>query len=176
VEPLSEQQWTDLFGACQRSAWHLEMRDSYGVDEEKGRFAEFLRTGRRDETADAEQRRHWTGLMRATTGAGKQVRRARIVSEPVADYIRWEWAGTPLNIEAGEEVRWLPRLRASGIALPGNDFWLFDRERVLFNHFTGDGRSAGQELVTDAEAVRLCESAFEAVWALAVPHDKYQIV
>jgi Family of unknown function (DUF6879) len=31
-----------------------------------------------------------------------------------------------LNIAAGEEVRWLPRRRASDLRLPGNDFWLLD--------------------------------------------------
>lgn len=30
------------------------------------------------------------------------------------------------NVKAGEEVRWLPRRQASDLALPGNDFWLFD--------------------------------------------------
>ena len=93
----------------------------------------------------------------------------------MSDYIRFEWAGTGLNIASGEDVRWLPRRQASRIALPGNDFWLFDRERVLFNHFTGDGRFAGHELTTDAEAVRLCGSAFEAVWSRATPHDHYKI-
>jgi hypothetical protein len=113
--------------------------------------------------------------MRAATSAGTQVRRARIVNEPLGDYARFSYAGTQPSIDAGEDVRWLPRCRASRIALPGNDFWLLDRERVLFNYFTGDGRSAGHELATDEAAVRLCESAFEAVWAVAIPHAEYRI-
>lgn len=48
MEPLTEEQWTELFGACQHSAWHLETRDWYGVDDEKGRYARFLATGHRD--------------------------------------------------------------------------------------------------------------------------------
>jgi hypothetical protein len=35
MEPLTDQQWAQLLGACQRSAWHLETRDWYGVDDEK---------------------------------------------------------------------------------------------------------------------------------------------
>jgi len=46
---------------------------------------------------------------------------------------------------------------------------------VLFNFFTGDGRSAGHELATDADAVRLCQTAFEAVWAIAIPHARYTV-
>jgi len=175
VEPLTDEQWSDLFSSFQRSAWHLEMRDCYGVDDERQRLARFMATGRRDHEAEAAERRHWLDLMRSVTGAGRQVRRARIVCEPVSDYIRFSHAGTGQNIEAGEDVRWLPRRLASSIALPGNDFWLFDRERVVFNHFTGDGRSAGHELVTDPGTVRLCESAFEAVWAVAIPHSQYQL-
>ena len=50
---------------------------------------------------------------------------------------------------------------------------LFDDQAVLFNHFTGDGDWLGQELVTDPEVASLCSDAFEAVWALATPHDDY---
>ncbi len=175
MEPLTDEQWTELFGSCEHSAWHLETRDWYGVDDEQGRYARFLATGRRDHEAEAPERRHWLDLMRATTAAGRQVRRARIVCEPLSDYMRFSHAGTQPSIDAGEDVRWLPRRRASRIALPGNDFWLFDRERVLFNFFTGAGRSAGHELAADTDAVLLCQSAFEAVWAVAIPHARFTV-
>lgn len=174
MEPLTDEQWTSLFQGCQRSAWHLETHDSYGVDDEKGRYARFLATGRRDHEAEAPERAHWLDLIRATTRRGAQVRRARLVGEPLNDYMRFVYAGSQLNVDAGEDIRWLPRQHASRVALAGNDFWLFDGERVLFNYFTGDGRSAGHELASDDHAVRLCRNAFEAVWAIAVPHASYQ--
>ena len=90
--------------------------------------------------------------MRATKARGVHLRRARVISEPITTYIRYEHWGTPLNILAGEEVRWLPRTKAARLALPGTDFWLFDQQRVLFNHFTGDGGWIGNELVTDEPA------------------------
>ncbi len=171
--PLTDEQWTSLFQQCRRYAWHLEAHDLYGVDDEKGRFARFLATGQRDHQAEDAERRHWLDLMRTTTRAGKQVRRVRLVSEPLNDYMRFCYAGSQLNIDAGEDIRWLPRSQASRLVLPGNDFWLFDGERVLFNHFTGDGRSAGHELATDSEAVQLCVNAFEAAWTTAGPHADY---
>jgi hypothetical protein len=174
VEPLTEEQWTALLGSCQRSAWHLETHDSYGVDDEQGRFARFLATGRRDPQAEAAERAHWLGVIRAVTGRGVEVRRARLVGEPLNDYTRFLHAGSQLNVDAGEDIRWLPRRNASRIAVPGNDFWLLDGERVLFNFFTGDGRSAGHELAGDEAAVSLCRAAFEAVWAVAVPHADYR--
>lgn len=103
------------------------------------------------------------------------VRRARIVSEPVTEYIRYEHSGTFTNIAAGEEIRWLPRRQASDLALPGTDFWLFDDTWVHWNHFTGDGADAGDEITDDSAAARLCASAFDAVWARAIPHETYRI-
>jgi hypothetical protein len=173
MRQLTEREWAQLFDGCRIAAWHLELRDVYGADDERERFAEFLHTGTRDGLAEAADRRMWLGLMRSTTGRGVQVRRARVVSEPVTDYVRFQHAGTALNVAAGEDVRWLPRAGASGIALPGNDFWLLDFETAMFNHYSGDGRSIGQDLTTDPWAVRLCRSAFEAVWSQAIPHSLY---
>ncbi|HSW66084.1 MAG TPA: hypothetical protein VLI54_03020 [Bacillota bacterium] len=162
-----------LLASCEREAVHLEMRDSYAIQSEAERFAAFLATGRRDHAAEAPEWQYWRGIIRGLRQAGKRVRRARIVSEPVTDYIRYEWAGTGLIVEAGEEVRWLPRRLASGIALPGNDFWLFDGKIVVFAVFTGSGEVAERQLVTDKATAQLCGAAFEAVWDVAVPHDEY---
>ncbi len=93
------------------------------------------------------------------------------------DYIRWEHAVTPMNLAAGELVRWLPRSQASDIALPGNDFWLIDDTLVLFHFFTGYGDWAepGFAFSEDSATVRLVSTAFEAVWERGTPHDKYSV-
>ena len=71
-------------------------------------------------------------------------------SEPVTDYIRFEYAITgEVNVSAGEDVRWLPRRQASDLCLPGNDFWLFDGELVRFSYFSGAGHILEDELVSD---------------------------
>ncbi|CAM5520069.1 Amino acid transporter OS=Streptomyces fumanus OX=67302 GN=GCM10018772_14380 PE=4 SV=1 [Streptomyces fumanus] len=84
-------------------------------------------------------------------------------------------AGAAFERGRWHQGRWLPRRRASGIALPGNDFWLIDNRLVRWNHFTGDGASAPGEISDDPAAARLCATAFEAVWKRAVPHDEYEI-
>jgi hypothetical protein len=58
--------------------------------------------------------------------------------------------------------------------LPGNDFWLFDGEKLLVNHFDGDGEWVGPELLDDAEIAKHCATSFEAVWEMAIPHEEYQ--
>jgi hypothetical protein len=176
VEVPTDDDWDALFASVHRSAWHLEMRDTYAVGEEADALAAFLAGRPFDQAQNAKVWGRWLDLVRRETTRGVVFRRARIVSEPVTAYTRFLHAtATEPNIAAGEEVRWLPRRLASRIALPGNDFWLFDDERVLFNLFTGDGDWAGQELTDDPYVVELCRSAFAAVWAAATPHEDYAI-
>jgi hypothetical protein len=116
----------------------------------------------------------WYDLVREHVARGVRFRRGRIVSEPVSDYIRFEHEATAgLNVAAGEEVRWLPRCRASDLCLPGNDFWLFDERLIRFHHFDGDGRIVEDELCDDPAVIRACATAFETVWERAVPHADY---
>lgn len=173
--PLSVPTWPELLGSATRSAVHLEMRDSYAVDYEKGPFADW-RAGFRHDPADrASWWRPWLDLIQDTVARGVIVRRARVVSEPVSEYTRFLHDGTFTNVAAGEQVRWLPRRQASDIALPGNDFWLIDGRLIRWNHFTGDGASGGGEISEDPAAAKLCADAFEAVWARGVPHGNYKI-
>ncbi|MFI1700609.1 DUF6879 family protein [Streptomyces bobili] len=167
--------FTDLLAGCTRSAVHLEMRDSYAVDYETGPFAEWRAGHRLDPDDRSSWWRPWLSLVEDTTARGVVIRRARIVSEPVREYTRFLHSFTFTNVAVGEDVRWLPRRQASTIALPGNDFWLFDDHTVYWNHFTGDGASAGGEVSNDPAAAKLCSEAFETVWARATPHDQYTI-
>ncbi len=159
-----------LLGSASRSAVHLEMRDDYGAG--SAAFAAWPDHRPYDRSGpDAI----WHGLVGAAIRRGATVRRARIVSEPASEYIKFEYEVTPAaNLAAGEQVRWLSRQKASDLALPGNDFWLFDDTTVLFNHFGGDGTATGRELRTEPSVARLCSSAFEAVWDRAVPHGEYR--
>jgi hypothetical protein len=113
--------------------------------------------------------------VREHVARGVRFRRARVVSEPVSDFIRFEYESTAgLNIAAGEEVRWLPRRRASDLCLPGNDFWLFDDRLIRFHYFSGNGEIVEDELCSDPAVISSCAAAFEAVWERAVPHADYR--
>ncbi|RBM18960.1 DUF6879 family protein [Streptomyces sp. PT12] len=167
---MAQEPFEQLFREAKHSAFHLEMRDGYALNEDYQAWI----SGERFDVA--ERWASWIALIAEGVARGVDVRRARIVSEPVSSYIRYEYDVTPENnIRAGEAVRWLPRRDASLLALPGNDFWLFDGTTVLWNHFDGDGNSAGKELVTDPEAAKLCATSFEAVWERAIPHEDYRV-
>ncbi|WP_406476050.1 DUF6879 family protein [Streptomyces sp. NBC_01615] len=173
--PQNVPSFAELLDGAQRTAFHLETRDAYGVAGEADDFARWKSTGERDIDPGSPYWAPWVDLVRRTVARGVAVRRARIVSEPVSDYIRFEHAGTPVNLAAGEQVRWLARRRASDIALPGNDFWLIDGRLIRWNHFTGDGASGGGEVSEDPAAAKLCADAFEAVWERATSHEDYKI-
>ncbi|MEU3986910.1 DUF6879 family protein [Streptomyces platensis] len=173
--PQNAPSFSSMLEAAEHSAVHLEMRDAYGVGGETNDFTTWQRTGQRDIDRNSAHWAPWVDLVSRAVSRGVSVRRARIVSEPVSDYIRFEHAGTTVNLSAGEEVRWLPRRRASDIALPGNDFWLFDGHLIRWNHFAGNGSSGGPEIADDPVTAKLCSEAFEAVWARAVPHERYEI-
>jgi hypothetical protein len=160
----------DRLRAAQHSAVHLEMRDSYTPDDPL-----FIAWKRGESVDGLEHHQSWVDLVRSAVARGVRVRRARIVSEPVSDYIRYEHATTSMNLAAGEEVRWLPRRRTGAIALPGNDFWLLDSRLVRFGHFSGVGDILGEEWTEDPAVAKLCATAFEAVWDRAVPHEGYAV-
>jgi hypothetical protein len=161
----------ELFRDCRESAVHLEMRDSYMKSDPS--YVDWAAGIAID---PAERWADWLTLVTDATSRGVKVRRARIVSEPVSQYIRFEYEVTNgLNIAAGEEVRWLPRRRTTGIALPGNDFWLFDSSLLLVNHFDGDGEWLDPVLSTNPQEIKLCDDAFESVWQLGIPHDDYEL-
>ncbi|GGN94370.1 hypothetical protein GCM10011579_093790 [Streptomyces albiflavescens] len=167
--------FAELLAGCRRSAVHLEMRDVYGVAEEDEDFASWL-AGHRYDLAD---RATWWNDFHTTAAdavsRGVVVRRARVVSEPVSDYIRFEHSCTPQNIAAGEDVRWLPRRLASDLLLPGNDLWLFDGRLIRFGLFSGDGAFVGHAMEDAPDVVKRHAEAFEAVWERAIPHEDFRI-
>ena len=175
MAPQSLSNFTDLIRSVERTAVHLEMRDVYSIPNEDERFAAW-RQGHRLDPDDRESWwRPWLDVVQEITAKGVRLRRARIVSEPPSEYIRYEHSFTFTNIAAGEEIRWLPRRLASGLALPGNDFWLFEGRLVQFNVFDGEGRWVHTDQNDDQATASLCSDAFEAVWERAVPHDKYTV-
>ncbi|MGW1411698.1 DUF6879 family protein [Streptomyces sp. NPDC002403] len=164
----------DLLDSDQHRALHLELRDVYAVGEEREVFDAFLR----DVSVPADDSEYWGGwlpLVKRAVARGVKVLRARIVSEPVTDCIRFEHAIADANLRAGEQVRWLPRRCASTFALPGNDFWLIDDQVVRRNLFSGDGQALEPDHTEDPSAVKLRAEAFRSVWDLATLHADYRI-
>jgi hypothetical protein len=166
---LSYDDFSALFPQVKREALHLEMRDSYGTEAEIPHLAKWA-AGKPD---DLDWLKPWCTRIHDATTAGKVFRRVRIVSEPLSDYQRWAYSVTAVMADAGEDIRWVPRARVSELMFPGNDFWLFDDELLVFLVFTGNGLVADRPVVTDPGLIARCRASFEAAWALSIPHHKY---
>ncbi|MFF0577579.1 DUF6879 family protein [Streptosporangium saharense] len=150
-----------------RSAVHLEMRDVY---DEEPEFIHWKRTG--EVVYDFAA---WKKQLAPCIKRGVKFRRLRIVAEPVSDYIRWEHAISSGNIDAGEDLRWLPRSQTYDLLLPGADLWLFDQRRIRFGVQRGDGSRGTYEFSSDPRIVRQVVASFEMAWDRAIPHADYKI-
>ena len=172
MTPVTDEEFEELLVSFRREAIHLEMRDAYGTAVELPHMAKWAVR----EPDDLEWLQGWCATLGEHVKAGKSVRRARIVSEPLSDYQRWSYSIAYPMVEAGEDIRWVPRSRVSSVALPGNDFFLFDDRLAVFLLYAGNGLATGKLSSADPADIRLCRSAFEAVWKLSIPHCEYEPV
>ncbi len=172
MTPVSDDEFSELLSSFGREADHLETRDAYGTAVELPHMAQW----QAGEPDDLEWLQGWCAVLREHVRAGRSIRRARIVSEPLSDYQRWSYSIAYPMVEAGEDIRWVPRRMVSPVAVPGNDFYLFDDQLAVFLLYSGSGLAAGMASSADSAVIRLCRSAFEAVWKLAIPHREYEPV
>lgn len=169
---VTGEQRDKLFHTFRQEAFHLELQDVYRTSIEDGPYAKWVK-GEEDDYAWFKP---WLDQTRALTSTGKKIRRVRVVSEPFTDYIRWEHSLTPLNLEAGEDIRWLPRrLLPPDVTFPvdGNDWWFFDCKVLAVTHFEPSGRYAGSELTEDPDVVEQCVQLRNRLWDIALPYDQY---
>jgi hypothetical protein len=160
---------------ARHSCVHLEMRDAYQPNDPE--FIAWQNGKRLDPAADRSTWwRPFLDVVTETTARGVVMRRARIVSEPVTDYIKYEYDVTFPNVAAGELIRWLPRRKAADIPLPGTDLWMFDNSSVLFTYFSGIGEVVDREWCSEPAVVELVSTAFETVWERATSHEEYKPV
>ncbi|WP_327086972.1 hypothetical protein OIE66_32280 [Nonomuraea sp. NBC_01738] len=160
--------FASLLKATRRSLIRFEMRDSY--DETEPGFDEWRKTG---DVSTYDWGDH-LDQVRESTARGVRWRRVRVVSEPASEYIQWEHACTHTNVEAGEDIRWLPRTLAADLMLPGADCWVFDHRVIRWNFQRGNGTNPRHyTFSSDPRVIRDVVGAFELAWERATPHAAY---
>ncbi|MBT8228531.1 MAG: hypothetical protein HKP61_00890 [Dactylosporangium sp.] len=168
MRPIS---WSEFERHFERSkrAFHLELRDTYNVEQER----EPLRTWLAGIPDDFAWRRDWLSFVRRETDRGVQIQRVRVVNEPPSGYQRWARSLDPQNIDAGEDLRYLPRRLTDGIEFPLEDLWLFDDNHLLWSLFQPDGGAGGFAVEDDPAALAQCIRARDQTWPRAVPYAQY---
>lgn len=158
----------DYFRAFQHTAWRLETRRGYASDRAGEKYARF----QRGEILGIEPSA-WADNVRAQTAQGKRIERVRLVDDPPTDEQRFLLASAVNNNAAGEDIRNLWRSDADRLALPAEDFWLFDSRRALLLHFSGGDDYLGAELIEDpAQVLRYCQ-ARDAAWHYAMRREAF---
>lgn len=167
---ITSDEFEQLLRSFERESIHLETRDAYGTAVELPHMAKWAA----GEADDLEWLQDWCSTVRNHAAAGRSVRRARVVSEPLSDYQLWSHSIARSMVDAGEDIRWVSRRNVSSIGVPGNDFYLFDDRLVVFLHYAGNGLAVDRVTSMDPGDVDLCRSTFNSVWKLAVPHNEYK--
>lgn len=152
-----------------RSVLKVELRDNYAVDREL-----FAAWQAGDSDAVARAAKVSRDKVAARVAAGMSLRRVKVVSEPLSEYQRFAFDYSAHAVDAGEDIRWVPRRLVSTLLLPGNDCFVLDDEFVIFNVLDGANDRAEQQLYRDADVVKLCRDSVDAAWMVSIPHREYQ--
>ena len=169
VTYLSEEQFFELFHTFDHTAFRLEVRESYvGVD--KAAYRQFLS----GDLPSLDSYESWMQNVREQTASGKRIERARVVSEPWSDYTRFGLWACRTTVDAGEDIRYLARVRALPLRLPDYDYWLFDSRLLVLIHFDDETNEILRwEVVRDPAAVVQHSYWRDAAWHYAAPRDEY---
>ncbi|MBQ0825227.1 DUF6879 family protein [Streptomyces tagetis] len=166
---LTPEQFARLFESFQHSAWHLEMRQRYAVDEATDTYAQFAR----GEAPTWDLDTPWGQGIRAKTADGVYVGRVRIVDNPPTEGQRYLLAHAEKNAALGEDVRNMWREDAERVNLPDEDFWIFDSHIVAVCVFDDDDNLTGAELITEPVRVNQYNRLRDIAQHYAVPFEKF---
>jgi hypothetical protein len=144
----------DCFASFRFSAYRLETLPAYSVPDEAERIQAW-----REGLPRPERSVRTSGYLREVAShvlAGLDRARIRIADLPLSEYTRYELAGYPETLAAGEQI--FVAVRRGGDEKAGrdlseaSDFWLFDYgqegEQAVLMYYEQDGSFASAHLAT----------------------------
>jgi hypothetical protein len=120
-----------------RSAFRLETLPQYLVPQEEEMLARF----KRGEEVRMPDDHPWLVRVRQHVVSGKAMRRVRVVTYPLTDYLRFELAMYRQTVAAGEDIRVCSSPEIAGYG----DWWLFDDRVVVTMNYDEAGHFLGTE-------------------------------
>lgn len=166
---MTTEEFIQLFSTFESSAFRLETRQQYLVDEEADLVRAF-QEGRPAPPSTAME--EWLALIRANTAAGKRMYRVHVLEEPLSEYVRWELSTYPANAAAGEQIFIADRDRHTDLGDLREDFWLFDDLDLVVMRYDDEGRWLGVALRPESDLDRYLQMR-EVALAHAVPLADY---
>jgi len=166
---LEGEAWSRCFRDFHRSAFRLELHPVYTMPGEADELRRFLA----GEKPPSDYHYGWLDTVANAAAAGKTMRRVRVVTRPLTDYIRYEFEwGFVYNVHAGEDIRVLDLTGRPGPGLPDYDFWMFDESAVVKLLYRPDGTQIVRELIQDPDIAAYLRYR-DAAWQDAVPFEGY---
>ncbi|WP_171064591.1 DUF6879 family protein [Actinomadura soli] len=165
IEPGPE--FSRLFRTFEHTAFRLETRDVYKSANE----AEALRQFTAGEAVDMGWFQNWLSMIQEATAAGRRFSRVRVVSLPLTAYSRFGVFCAGYTNAAGEDIRYLRRMDASG--LPDYDYWLFDSSKLVRLHFDDEENFLGGEHIEDPAVIVQHNHWRDAAWHRAIRRDDF---
>ncbi|MEZ0095126.1 DUF6879 family protein [Streptacidiphilus sp. EB129] len=172
AELISPDKINEFFdGGFERSAWRLETQRRYDSDTHSRPYQRFI--AGQDPSRDPDG--PWYATIRSLVATGRTVERVRLVDTPPTVGQRFLLTGSPFNIAAGEDIRYLTRDQAQSLGLPMRDFWLFDDAVIATLHFDEGGVCSGMEL--DHDPARIVEGCRirDLAWQHAVRYEEFRV-
>lgn len=172
---LTSEETNILLGEAKTDAFHLEVSDDHAQVSDESEPMRRVLAGLPlfDDGVYPPSWQAWDDLVTSITGKGVTIRRVRIITEPLTDYVRFLHTTTDRNVALGEDIRWLPRQQINSGDYTTDEWWLIDDQKVAFTIFGTDGDFAGAAVTTDPKIVERCVSVRDTVWNKAIPHDEY---
>lgn len=165
---LRGEAWNTFFDSFKQEAFRLETHPVYDMADEQDEIEQFLATGQLHIPDDDQ----WLTRVRDFRITGRWVGRVHVISRPLTDYLRYEFAVYRYTVQAGEDVRILDITDRANPGLPAQDFWLFDETSVVRMDYDEHGRQLGRELLEDADPTPYVEWKRIALWH-AQPFTEY---
>ena len=145
---LDGDEWKAHFRNFERSAFRLEVHQTYTMPGQTGTYRAFIS----GEPMPKDFNRRWHQTIRDNVAAGRTMTRAKIVRRPLTPYSRYLFAwGIPGNVEAGEDYRIVDVTERPNPGLPEQDFWMFDETTVVHLNYRPDGTQINRELIRDPD-------------------------
>ena len=96
------------------------------------------------------------------------------MSEPLSDWTRYGIEVARLNVEAGEDIRYLTRDAAARLQIHPLDAWLLDDMSLLHLRFDdNDDRFVDAELITGDDVIAAHRTWRDLAWRHAVRLDRF---
>jgi hypothetical protein len=160
----ADKQLQALLHRVTKSAWRWECQGDYAADEAA------LERWRRGEPDDPLRKVSWLSYIRSLTRDGIPFARVRVLFEPPTEYQRWLIEQTQVNIDAGEDIRWVQRDVSARLGMPTYDFFLLDDTKLVILRFGLDKLLSEIEEIDDPRTVAIHRHHRDQVQRVAYTH------